>query len=169
MSRTLPLSMSRALRAFVAVSAVAVSVPALSAQQTTPPKAADAHAHHGAAQQKEKEAEHAKSGWKELDAYHDVMSAAWHPAKNDSLGPARSSANALVASAKSWAKATAPKGCEAPAVKTAIARLVPESEAVAALVSRNADDATLKSALKTVHDTFHVAEEGCKPQQHQHH
>jgi hypothetical protein len=54
-------------------------------------------------------------------------------------------------------------------VKTAIARLVPESEAVAALVARKADDATLKAALKTVHDTFHVAEEGCKPAKHEHH
>jgi len=166
MSRTLSWSSSRALRAVVALVAVAVSVPALSAQPSTPPKPADAHAHHGAAQ--EKEMEHAKSGWKELDAYHDVMSAAWHPAKNDSLAPARSSASALVTAAKTWATATAPKGCEAPAVKTAIARLVPESEAVAALVARNAADATLKAALKTVHDTFHLVEEGCKPQQHKH-
>lgn len=165
MSRTLLLSTSRALRAIVAVAAVAVSVPALSAQQSTPPKPAPAHAH-GAAQ--EKEEDHARSGWKELDAYHDVMSAAWHPAKHDSFAPARRSASALVTAATTWAKATAPKGCEAPAVKTAIARLVPESEAVAALVARNADDATLTAALKTVHDTFDVVEEGCKPQQHQH-
>jgi hypothetical protein len=160
MLRTVPFLTSRAL---IAVVATAVAVPSLSAQQAAPPKPAEAHAHHGAAQ--EKEEEHAKSGWKELDVYHDVMSAAWHPAKNDSLGPARSSATALVAAAKSWAKSTAPMGCQAPAVKSAIARLVPESEAVAALVARNADDATLKAALKTVHDTFHVAEEGCKPHQ----
>lgn len=166
MSLMLPLFTSRTLRVVVALVAGAVSGSALSAQQTTPPKPADAHAHHGAAQ--EKEEDHAKSGWKELDAYHDVMSAAWHPAKNDSLGPARGSASTLVTAARTWAKATAPKGCEAPAMKTAIARLVPESEAVAALVARRADDPTLKAALKTVHDTFHVVEAGCKPEQHQH-
>lgn len=162
--------MSRSVRyaaPLAALVAVAVCLPSLSAQSTTPPKPAEAHAHHGAAQ--EKEDDHAKSGWKELDAYHDVMSAAWHPARKDSLGPARSSADALVQAARAWAKATAPKGCEAPAVKTAIARLVPESEAVAALVARRADDATLKAALKTVHDTYHVAEEGCKPETHKHH
>jgi hypothetical protein len=163
--------MSRSVRCsapfvLAAVIAVTLSAPSLSAQSATPPKPAEAHAHHGAAP--EKEEEHAKSGWKELDAYHDVMSAAWHPAKNDSLAPARSSAAALVTAAKAWAKSTAPKGCESAAVKTAIARLVPESEAVAALVARRADDATLKAALKTVHDTYHVAEEGCKPETHQH-
>jgi hypothetical protein len=166
MFRMLPLSVPHAVRALVAVAVVGVCVPSLSAQQAAPPKPAESHAHHGAAPAQEKEAEHAKSGWKELDAYHDVMSAAWHPAKNDSLGPARSSAAALVTAAKTWAKAAAPMGCQAPAVKTAVARLVPESEAVAALVARNADDATLKAALKTVHDTFHVVEEGCKPHQH---
>lgn len=162
MLRTVPFP---TLRALLAVAATAVAVPSLSAQQAAPPNPANAHAH-GAAPAKEDD--HAKSGWKELDAYHDVMSAAWHPAKNDSLAPARRSADALVAAAKAWAAATAPKGCEAPAVKTAIARLVPESEAVAALVARQADDATLKAALKTVHDTFHVAEDGCKPAQHEH-
>jgi len=165
--------MSRSVRfpsslTLVAALAVTVCVPSLSAQSATPPKPAEAHAHHGAAQVKEKEEDHAKSGWTELDAYHDVMSAAWHPAKNDSLGPARSSADALVKAARAWARATAPRGCEAPAVKTAIARLVPESEAVAALVARRADDATLKAALKTVHDTFHVVEDGCKPESPQH-
>lgn len=163
MLRTVPFP---TLRALLAVVATAVAVPSLSAQQAAPPKPAEAHAHHGAAPAQEKEAEHAKSGWKELDAYHDVMSAAWHPARNDSLAPARSSAAALVTAAKTWAKAAAPMGCQTPAVKTAIARLVPESEAVAALAARNADDATLKAALKTVHDTFHVVEEGCKPHQH---
>lgn len=136
---------------------------AASAQAATPPKPKAAHAGHGTA---EKEVDHEKSGWTELDTYHDVMSAAWHPAKNDTLAPARASADKLVAAAKAWNASKAPMGCEAPAVKTAIAKLVPESEAVAKLVSSKADDATLKAALKTVHDTYHVAEAACKPMKH---
>ncbi len=138
--------------------------PSLTAQQATPPKPADAHsAHHAEPKQDEG---HAKSGWKELDAFHEVMSAAWHPAKNDSLAPARAASTRLVAAAKAWAASTAPKGCDSPAVKSAIAKLVPESEAAARLVESKADDAALKAALKTVHDTFHVAEDGCKPEKH---
>ncbi len=136
---------------------------AASAQAAAPPKATAAHAGHGEAN---KEVDHEKSGWTELDVYHDVMSAAWHPAKNDTLAPARASADKLVAAAKAWNASKAPMGCESPAVKTAIAKLVPESEAVAKLVSSKADDATLKAALKTVHDTYHVAESACKPMKH---
>lgn len=144
------------------VATVLVSSSA-SAQQATPPKPAAAHGDHGAG---EKEAEHEKSGWKELDAYHDVMSAAWHPAKNDTLAPARASADKLVAAAKAWKAAKAPMGCDSPAVTAAIAKVVPESEAVARLVASKAPDAALKAALKTVHDTYHVAEAACKPMKH---
>ncbi len=136
--------------------------PSASAQQTPPPKPAEAHGAHHAAGAKEED--HEKSGWKELDAFHDVMAASWHPARKDSLGPARASAPRLVAAAKAWSVVAAPKGCDAPEIKAAIARLVPESEAVAGLVTKQADDATVKAALKTVHDTFHVVEDKCKPE-----
>ncbi len=144
-------------------------VPAVSAQQATPPKPMQGHgAHHaeGAKAEGMKEEQHAKSGWKELDIFHDVMSAAWHPAKNDSLSPARASADKLVSAAKAWSAATAPKGCDSPVVKSSVAKLLPETQSVAALVARNADDAVLKAALKTVHDTYHAAESACKPEKH---
>lgn len=144
-------------------------VPAAYAQQAAPPKPMQGHgAHHaeGAKAEGAKEEEHAKSGWKELDIFHDVMSAAWHPAKNDSLAPARASASTLVSAARTWAAASAPKGCDSPAVKSSIAKLVPESEAVESLVARKADDAAIKAALKTVHDTYHAAEAVCKPDKH---
>jgi hypothetical protein len=137
--------------------------------QAAPPKppaghGAMDHSAHGKAEAKEED--HAKSGWAELDTFHDVMSAAWHPAKNDTLAPARASSDKLVAAAKAWNAAKVPMGCEAPAVKTGIAKLVPESEAVAKLVASKAPDATLKAALKTVHDTYHVVEAACKPMKH---
>ena len=153
------LMLRRSAAALVAAVLVSVSGSALRAQAAGAGHAHGASHGHAAAQ----EEEHEKSGWKELDAFHDVMSAAWHPARNDSLAPARANATQLVSAAKAWAKAKAPSGCQSAPVSAAIARLVPESEAVAALVTRKADDATLKAALKTVHDTFHVVEAGCKP------
>jgi hypothetical protein len=162
----LPFGSRRTLLAPALVAALALSATSLAAQ------AAGGHAHHGAdhgaPQEKAKAESHETSGWKELDDFHDVMSAAWHPAAKDSLGPARASATKLVDAARLFAKATAPKGCDTPASKAAVARLVPESEAVAALVARKAEDAAVKAALKTVHDTFHVAEDGCKPAKHEH-
>ncbi len=158
----------------IATVAVALAyVPTASAQQATPPKPPTTHgaqhgSHHGEGAKAEvaKEEQHAPSGWAELDAFHDVMSAAWHPAKNDSLAVARASADKLVAAAKAWTVSPAPKGCESPVVKSAITKLVPETEAVAALVVRSADDASIKAALKTVHDTYHAAEAACKPAKH---
>ncbi len=138
---------------FAACAALAISAAPLSAQ----------HAHHHPPAAAAADEGHGPSGWKELDRFHDVMAAAWHPAKKDSLAPARANAATLVTAAKAWTASPAPEGCTAPAITRAIARLVPESAAVVALVDRRADDAALKAALKTVHDTFHIVEEGCKP------
>ena len=158
----------RTLLAPALFAALAFSATSLAAQAAGGHAHGAGHAGHGAAPEQKGEEKHEMSGWKELDAFHDVMSAAWHPAAKDSLGPARASAAKLVEAARTFAKATAPERCNTPAIKAAVARLVPESEAVAALVTRKADDAAVKAALKTVHDTFHVAEDGCKPAKHEH-
>lgn len=149
---------SGALIPTVGFVALLAGASALSAQTTSPTGAAMTHTMG--------ESGHQDAGWKELDAFHAVMAAGWHPAMMDSLAPARASAPKLVAAAKVLAKAKAPMGCEAPEVKTAIVRLTAESEAVAKLVSQKAADAAVKAALKTVHDTFEVVEAKCKPMKH---
>ena len=69
---------------------------------------------------------------------------------------------ALVAVAPAeLAASKAPKGCDAPAVKAAATALPAETQGVADLVAKKADDATLKSALKALHEKFDVLEEGC--------
>jgi hypothetical protein len=153
------LAARRLLTPLVAIAGLVLFVPALQAQSATPPKAGMGH-------DESSMEDHHQGTWKELDAFHEVMGAGWHPAMHDSLAPARATATKLVEAARVLSKATAPMGCDAPAIKTAIARLVPESEAVAALVARNAEDAAIKGALKTVHDTFHIVEESCKPMKH---
>lgn len=108
------------------------------------------------------EMDHAMSPWKELDAFHMLVMATWHPAaKSSDMAPTRAKAGELVASAKVLAASTAPKGCDAPKVKEAVKGLPAEAQGIADLVAKNADDATLKAALKTLHDKFEVAEEGC--------
>lgn len=106
---------------------------------------------------------HKQSGWAELDAFHAVMASAWHPARNDSLAPTRAVAAQLVTSAKALAAATAPAACKTPEITAAVAKLVTETETVAAHAAKNVDDATLKAAIKSVHDTFEIAEKGCTP------
>ena len=105
---------------------------------------------------------HAMSPWKELDAYHMLVMATWHPARDKGdMAPTRAKIAEMVASAKVLAGSIAPKGCDSPTIKATAAGLPAETQGVADLVSRNANDATLKSALKALHDTFDVLEKGC--------
>jgi uncharacterized protein involved in copper resistance len=101
--------------------------------------------------------------WKELDAYHALMMATWHPAKDkNDLAPIRAKATEMVASAKVVAASKAPASCGGKAeVTKAQAALPAETEKVAKLVAAKASDADLKAGLKTLHDKFDVLEEGC--------
>lgn len=107
--------------------------------------------------------DHAMSGWKELDAFHMVMMATWHPAsmKKD-LAPARARAGELATKAEAWAQSGFPTPCDTPALREAVNRATAGSKALAALV-KEGTDAQVTEALKGVHDSFEVVEKGCKP------
>lgn len=147
-----------------AVAALFVAAGAASAQ--TPPAKTGQMDHSKMGQMDHskmgQEMNHAMSPWKELDAYHMLMMATWHPAKDKGdMAPTRAKVGEMVASAKVLAASTAPKGCDSPKLKDAAAALPAETQGVADLVAKNADDATLKAALKTLHDKFDVLEAGC--------
>jgi len=156
-------NMTKAALRSLAVSAFAVVMSAASAAaQTTPPatKPMDKMDH------AKMEAEHGKSAWKEMDAYHEFMMATWHPAKGTGdMAPLKAKAADMAKSAKLWADSKAPKGCDAPKLKDAVVKVNTETADLAALVAKgSADDATLKAKLSTLHDTFDMVEEGCKPE-----
>jgi hypothetical protein len=149
--------MSR-LATVVALCASAVLAPQLAAQATTGASRPDS-AMKGAM------SDHMMGPWKEMNAFHMVMAATWHPAsqKND-LAPLRAKATDLAKSAEAWASSKAPMmphGCNSEAVTNAIAKVAVDAKALAALVSDSTDDAKLKESLKALHDTFEVAEKGC--------
>ncbi len=113
-----------------------------------------------------KEAE-PSTGWKELDAYHMLMMATWHPAKqNGDMAPLKAKAKEMVASAKLLAASTPPKACATPKLKEAATNLAPQTQDVADMVAKGADNNALKDALKVLHDKFDVLEEGCSPMKH---
>lgn len=148
---------------FAAAAALVLSAPA-GAQATQPPVKKDDHAALHAEHMKQMQAGKAAKAeaWKELDAYHMLMMATWHPAKdNNDLSATRAKIGEMVAAAKAVAASKAPAACQKPELSTAQAGLTGETEKVAALVSRKADDAALRSAMKSLHDRFEVLEEGC--------
>ena len=145
------------LAALLATSAALFAAP-LSAQAKPPvaPPAAGQMDHskmdHGAAK---------ADGWKELDAYHMLMMATWHPAKDkNDLAPIRAKATEMVASAKLVAASKSPMACQKPEFLKAQAGLPAATEKVAAMVAAKAADADLKAGLRGLHDSFDVLE-GC--------
>ena len=127
---------------------------------------AKAHAGHDAGKDAvTKDGHHAAGGWKEMDAFHTVLAATWHPAsKSDDLKPLRERAGALADAARTWAAAAVPKACDTPATRSTIAAVATDARALADLVAKPATtDAQLKASLKALHDRFEPVEHGCAP------
>lgn len=120
-------------------------------------KKGEAHGKHGAG-----EGHHALP-WKALDAYHTVMAASWHPAKDrDDLAPFRAKATELAAAARALTTEPVPAACGGPSKAPQVEALVRASEEAAKLATdRTVADAPLKAALRQAHDRFHAVEEGC--------
>ena len=136
----------------------AILLPAAASAQASH----DMHAMHGKAAEKEHHA--ASSGWKELDAFHTLLAATWHPvSKSNDLKPIREKAVALNDAAQAWAASKYPKACDTKASRDAVTTVASDSRRIADMVAKNAGDAEVKGALKELHTRFEVVEEGCKP------
>ena len=149
---------SVARRVAMAVIAVAIcSIPA--GAQTKPAPAKPMEMDHSKMEMHE-----SSSGWKELDAFHELMAASWHPAsgKND-LAPAKAKAADMAKAPKTWADSKVPKSCDTPAIKESVTKVNAASQEYAAIVAKGADDATIKAKLGAIHQTFETAEMGCHP------
>lgn len=142
---------------FALAAAIAAFVPSIAFAQagTTPPKKEADH-HQGG--------HHASSGWKELDAFHNLLATTWHPLESGAdFKPVREHATHLADAAKAWSAAKAPAGCDSKEIKDAIAATARKSSEVADLVTKNAPEADIKTAMKALHDGFEKVEHGCKP------
>lgn len=103
-----------------------------------------------------------KAEWKEMQDFHGVMSASFHPSEENNLKPLRDSASVLLTKAKIWQKANVPQGYNAHATKDVLKRLVSNCKSIKAAVNKNETDEKLKSMIATAHDTFHEIMEKCK-------
>ena len=106
------------------------------------------------------ESHHMSSGWKELDAFHTLLAATWHPIEKGDYKPAREKAASMATAAETWAASAAPAKCDAKAGAAAKA-IAPETRDLAKLIADGVADSTIKSKLKAVHDRFEEAEHAC--------
>ena len=149
--------MSRFLAAAVLSALVAAAPSALHAQDTTRTRPdSSAMGHMG---------DHMMGPWKEMNAFHRVMGALWHPAsqKND-LIPLRVRAKELKAAADAWAASKPPEmpaSCGSEAVRNTVAKIARDSRGLVALLAAEADDNWLMASFKALHDSFETAEKEC--------
>jgi hypothetical protein len=143
---------------------IAVGVAAFALATSSAMAQEHAHGGHAKADSAAPAASHAmhSSGWAELDEFHMVMMATWHPAKQkNDLAPIRARAADMAAAAEKWEKAAAPEKCADAETRKTVAKVAAESRALASLVERNGSDEEVKASLAALHDTFESVEHGC--------
>jgi hypothetical protein len=99
--------------------------------------------------------------WKELDEYHKVMAATFHPSEEGNLQPIRERSGELAAKAKTLYKSSIPTAYQKPGVKETLKLLAKESKALDKMVQRKKSDAEVTKALAALHDRFHEVMEKC--------
>lgn len=132
---------------FILAAVASLSVTSVAAAQAAQEPKAKMESHHS-------------SGWKELDAFHALLAATWHPLEKGDYKPAREKAATMATAAETWAASTPPAKCDAKAGATAKA-LAPEARDLAKLIAAGAADSTVKTRLKALHDQFEAAEHAC--------
>jgi hypothetical protein len=147
---------------FALLLAASLSAATLGAQ-------AQDHAKH---QEKPKEAmkhdmgqmNHMAGPWKEMNAFHAVLAATFHPAKDQkNVKPLREKADALAAAARAWTASTPPAACADAATRSTVAAISTDALAIGNQVLANAADAELTKAITELHDKFETVEKKCAP------
>lgn len=100
--------------------------------------------------------------WKELDAFHTVMSETFHPAEEGNLQPVRDNAADLLTKAKEWQMASVPEGYDKVKTTSMLKSLVAKCKGIKAAVKAKKSDKELTKLITEAHDVFHKIVEECK-------
>jgi hypothetical protein len=149
------------IRAFAAATALLFCVSASAAAQAGHEK----HQQQGKAGMQHDSAMmkgHMASAWKEMDSFHTVLAATWHPVANaKNVTPLREKADQLAAAARLWSSSTPPAACNADEVKTTVATIASDALAIGNQVMAKASDEDLTKALAALHEKFEGVEKKC--------
>lgn len=103
-----------------------------------------------------------KVPWKEMEDFHTIMGATFHPAEEGKLEPLKTRSSELVEKAIAWKNSTAPEGYNQAAVKKTLKKLVKDAKEINKMVQKNASDADLKEEITELHGVFHEITEKCE-------
>lgn len=103
-----------------------------------------------------KEHQSATLEWKELDSFHDVMAAVFHPLKDSgNLAPAKQHAAHLAEEAARLAASSLPQEINNDEMKSKLEKLKTDSQSLADEIAKGAPDDVVKEKLTALHEQFH--------------
>lgn len=105
-----------------------------------------------------------KTEWKELSAFHGVMSQTFHPAEEGDLKPIRERSGELVEKAKAWKASAIPADyTDVKGIQESLNALVDGSIKLDAKIKAGAKDEEIVKDLSALHDVFHTIVGLCRP------
>lgn len=107
-----------------------------------------------------------KAKWKEMEDFHTVMAATFHPSEEGKLDPIKKKSQEMVDKAVAWQQSTPPAGYDKNAVKSSLKKLVTGAKEINKLVKNKAADNVLKEKLSSLHNVFHEIMEKCEKEDH---
>lgn len=108
-----------------------------------------------------------KAKWKEMDDFHVVMAATFHPAEEGKMEPIRTRSQEMVDKAVAWNDSEAPAGYNKQAVGATLKDLVKGAKEIDKMVKASATDKELVAKLTDLHEIFHKIMEKCRKEDHQ--
>lgn len=103
-----------------------------------------------------------KMQWKELQAFHAVMSKSFHPTEEGNLQPLKENSENLLAKAKEWQKSAVPADFDKEKTTKVLVDLVAKCEAINTAVKAKANDEDLKKLITEAHEVFHQIVAKCR-------
>ncbi len=103
-----------------------------------------------------------KSDWKEMQNFHSLMSAIFHPSEEGNLKPLKAKSDSLLLSARTWKAAKIPAVFKPLKTSETLIKPVKQCALLSASVKAKKDDATLIAQIKETHEIFHTVAEKCR-------
>jgi hypothetical protein len=100
--------------------------------------------------------------WKELNAFHSLMSKTFHPSEEGNLAPLRMKSDSLVQAAQKWNKAVIPANFKPAETREQLGRLEAQCQKIHAAVKSKESDASLTAMIKDAHEIFHKIMGECR-------
>lgn len=101
--------------------------------------------------------------WKEMEAFHEVMSQTWHPIEEGNYAPIRERSGEMADVAAAWKKSEIPAQYKAVKdIKKKLKELASETKELNKEIAKGIPDEEIKEEMAELHDLFHDIVGLCK-------